>query len=152
MKMAIGSNFSCHLSEEIGRYLEDKGIAVERYGALAGEEADYVDAAREVAEAVASGDYDEGVLFCTTGTGVSIVANKVPGIRAALCMDPFSARIARLANNANVLVLGIRLTGEEHAKEIVDAWLETDPASAEPHRVVFHRKVDEVEKKYQRKP
>lgn len=148
MKMAIGSNFSCHLSDEIGKYLESKEITVERYGALAGEEVDYVDAALEVAEAVASGAYDEGLLFCTTGTGVSIVANKVPGVRAALCMDPFTARIARLANNANVLVLGIRLTGEEHAMEIVDAWLETDPATAAPGRVVFHRKVDEIDEKY----
>lgn len=152
MKIAVGSDNACHLSDEIIRYLDTKGITVERYGALVGKKADYVDGARAVAEAVASGACDEGLLFCTTGTGASIVANKVPGIRAALCMDSFSAKIARLANNANVLVLGIRLTGELHAKEIVDTWLETDPSTAAPWRVEFHRKVDEIDGQYRRVP
>lgn len=116
-------------------------------GALRGQVADYVDAAREVAEAVASGRVEQGLLFCNTGTGVTIVANKIPGVRAALCVDAFSARIARLANNANVLVIGMRLTGEPLAREIVDAWLDT-PASQEPRRINFHRKTDEVDRCY----
>jgi ribose 5-phosphate isomerase B len=152
MKIAIGSDNACHLSDEIIKHIEAKGITVERYGALVRAKADYVDGAREVAEAVASGSCNEGLLFCTTGTGASIVANKVPGIRAALCMDSFSAKIARLANNANVLVLGIRLTGEILAKEIVDTWLETDSSTAAPWRVEFHRKVDEIDKQYRKRP
>ena len=151
MRLAIGSDSTCHLTDEITRYLEDKGISLQRCAALAGEEADYVDAALGVAEAVASGACEQGLLFCTTGTGVTIVANKVPGVRAALCMDPYSARIARMANNANVVVLGIRLTGERHAKEIVDEWLATSP-STEPRRMKFHHKTDEVDQRYRRVP
>lgn len=145
MRMAAGSDCTSHLTEEIVRHLESKGIEIERCGALAGRAADYVDAAGEVARAVASGRCDQGLIFCNTGTGASIIANKFHGIRAALCVDAFSARIARLANNANVLVLGIRLTGEPHAREIADAWLETAP-STEPRRMNFHRKTDELDR------
>jgi ribose 5-phosphate isomerase B len=149
MKMALGADSVCHLSDIITAYLKDKGIELEFCGALAGKTADYVDAALEVAEKVAEGKCEKGLLFCNTGTGVTIIANKVPGVRAALCVDEFSAKISRLANNANVLVLGIRLTGEMHAKEIVDTWLATEP-STEPRRVNFHRKTDEVDKKYRK--
>ena len=112
-----------------------------------------MDAARDVGETVASGRGEQGLIFCNTGTGVTIVANKVPGVRAALCPDNYSAEIARLANNANVLVLGMRLTGEMHAKEIVDTWLSTGP-STEERRVAFHRKTDEVDQQFRapRKP
>jgi ribose 5-phosphate isomerase B len=147
MRMAIGSDTRCHLTDAVTRYLDDKGIMVERYGALAGKGSDFVDAAQEVAESVASGACEQGLLFCTTGTGVSIVANKVPGVRAALCLDTYSARIARLANNANVLVLSMRLTSEILANEIVDAWLDTEP-STEPRRVNFHRKIGDLESRY----
>jgi ribose 5-phosphate isomerase B len=150
MKMAIGGDGTCNLTNTIVAYLEEKGIELERCGALADEEADYIDAALSVAEKVASGQCEQGLLFCNTGTGVTIIANKVPGVRAALCVDEFSARIARLGNNANVIVLGMRLTGEVHAKEIVDAWTTTEP-STEPRRVNFHRKTEEVDKRY-RKP
>jgi ribose 5-phosphate isomerase B len=149
MKMAVGSDTGSSLSIEICRYLESKGIELIRCGQCAGREADYVDVAHEVAERVASRQCDQGLLFCFTGTGVTIVANKVPGIRAALCVDAFSARIARLANNANVIVLSIRLTGEPLAKEILDTWLETAP-SAEPRRVNFHRKTDELDDRYRK--
>ena len=150
MKMAVGGDTVCHLTDAVIGYLECKGIEVERYGALGGRQADYVDAAREVAEAVVSGACEQGLLFCTTGTGVSIIANNVPGVRAALCLDVYSAKIARLANNANVLVLSMRLTSEILAKEIVDTWLETGP-STEPRRVNFHRKTDELDRQYRRK-
>ena len=149
MKIAIGGDSESHLADIVIEHLRNKGIELIRKGALAGKDADYVDAAGEVAQAVASGDCDQGVLFCTTGTGVSIVANKVPGVRAALCPDCFTAKIARLANNANVIVLGIRLTGEMHAKEIVDTWLETEP-STEAWRMNFHRKTDEVDRQYRK--
>ena len=147
MRIAVGSDSETNLTRVITGYLESKGIDLVRCGALAGQEADYVDAARDVGEAVASGQSDQGLIFCNTGTGVTIVANKVPGVRAALCPDNYSAEIARLANNANVLVLGMRLTGEMHAKEIVDTWLKTGP-STEERRVNFHRKTDEVDREY----
>ena len=151
MKMAVGSDSVSAMSEAVCRHLEAKGIELVRCGQCCGKEADYVDAAREVAERVASGECAQGLLFCFTGTGVTIVANKVPGVRAALCVDTFSARIARLANNANVIVLGMRLTGEPLAKEIVDMWLETAP-STEPRRVSFHRKTEELDRLYRVKP
>jgi ribose 5-phosphate isomerase B len=147
MKMAVGSDSETYLTRIISDYLESKGIDLIRCGALAGREADYVDAAEEVGEAVASGRVDQGLIFCNTGTGVTIVANKLPGVRAALCPDSYSAEIAKLANNANVLVLGMRLTGEMHAKEIVDTWLATSP-STEERRINFHRKTDQVDRTY----
>ena len=150
MKMAIGGDSTGNLADMVVGYLEEKGIELLRCGAQAGREADYVDAAREVAEAVASGQAEQGLLFCNTGTGVTIIANKVPGVRAALCVDSFSAKIARLGNNANIIVLGVRLTGEMLAREILDAWLETEP-STEPRRMNFHRKTDELDAHY-RKP
>ena len=149
MKMAVGSDSVSNLTHEITAYLEEKGIELIRCGSLAGEEADYVDAARDVAEAVGGGKCEQGLIFCNTGTGVTIVANKVPGVRAALCPDSFSASIARLANNANVIVLGMRLTGEMHAREIVDTWLATGP-STEERRVNFHRKTDELDRQYRK--
>ena len=144
MKIAIGSDNQNHLTTEITAYLKAKGIKFVLCGALAGIESDYVDAASEVAQLVKSGECEQGLIFCWTGTGVTIIANKFHGVRAALCVDSFSAKIARLANNANVLVLGIRLTGEPLAKEIVDTWLETLP-STEPRRVNFHRKTDALD-------
>jgi len=149
MKMAIGSDSVVHITDAITRHLEGKGIDLVRCAALAGEKADYVDAARAVAEKVSSGDCEQGLCFCNTGTGVTIIANKIPGCRAALCVDVYSAQIARLANNANVLVLSMRYTGETLAKEIVDAWLQTQP-SDEPRRQAFHRKTNEVDEQFRR--
>jgi ribose 5-phosphate isomerase B len=151
MKAAIGSDSAQHIGEMVASYLAEKGIDVERCGALAGETADYVDSGRAVAERVADGRADFGVLLCNTGTGASIVANKVPGVRAALCVDAFAARIAKLANNANVLVLSMRLCGDMLAREIIDEWLATAP-STEPRRMTFHRKVDELDAHYRSRP
>ena len=149
MKMAVGGDSVCHLIETICEYLEGKGIELVRCGALAGREADYVDSGREVAELVAAGKCEQGLLFCNTGTGATIIANKVPGARAALCVNAFAAKIARLANNANVLVLSIFSTSEHHAREIVDEWLATGP-SDEPRRMNFHRKTDELDAHYRK--
>ncbi len=147
MKIAAGGDSVSNLSKTITEYLKEKGHEVTLFGAPAGEEADYVDAAEAVAKAVASGQCEQGLLFCNTGTGVTIIANKIAGVRAALCVDTFAAKIARLANNANVIVLSVRLTGEMLAKEIIDTWLDTQP-STEPRRMNFHRKTDEIDKKY----
>lgn len=151
MKMAVGSDSASHFASTICSYLEQKGVELVRCGQCCGEQADYVDAARAVAEHVAAGRCDQGLLFCTTGTGVTIIANKVPGVRAALCVDAFAARIARLANNANVLVLSMRYTGEMLGKEIVDEWLATAP-STEARRVNFHRKTEELDQMYRSAP
>ncbi|HTO24165.1 MAG TPA: RpiB/LacA/LacB family sugar-phosphate isomerase [Spirochaetia bacterium] len=151
MRFAVGSDSVQHISEVVTRHLSEKGIEVVPCGALRGEKADYVDSGRAVAEKVAAGECEYGILLCNTGTGASIAANKVPGVRAALCVDAFSARISKLANNANVLVLSMRLCGDLLAREIIDEWLATAP-STEPHRVAFHRKVDELDSFYRSRP
>ncbi|MHC4796714.1 MAG: RpiB/LacA/LacB family sugar-phosphate isomerase, partial [Planctomycetota bacterium] len=92
MKMAIGSDSTCNLTDTIVAYLESKGIELVRCAALAGEQADYVDAASAVARKVSDGSCEQGLLFCNTGTGVTIIANKIPGVRAALAVDPYSAK------------------------------------------------------------
>ncbi|MCB8982649.1 MAG: RpiB/LacA/LacB family sugar-phosphate isomerase [Ardenticatenaceae bacterium] len=122
MKIAIGSDERTHLTDAVLAHLQDRGHQLQCVGPLA-DQAEYWPAvARQVAESVANGAADEGILFCWTGTGVSLAANKVPGIRAALCDDAETARGARLWNNANVLCLSLRRTSEVIAKEILDAW------------------------------
>jgi len=149
MKMAVGGDSVSALSDVIIEYLRSKDIELELCGSLTGNEADYVDSAVEVAEKVSAGECEKGLLFCNTGTGVTIVANKLPGVRAALCINEFTAQISRLANNANVLVLSVFFTGIEQAKRIVDTWLATEP-STEARRVNFHRKTDQVDEKYRK--
>lgn len=125
MRIAIGSDEKTGLTEAVAADLERRGHALTRVGPLAGEPLAWPEAARRVAEAVASGRSDEGVLFCWTGTGVSLAANKVPGVRAALCDDAETARGARLWNNANVLCLSLRRLSEPLAREILEAWFAT---------------------------
>jgi ribose 5-phosphate isomerase B len=149
MTIAVGSDSMQHIGREVIRHLAGRGTQVIACGALAGRTADYIDSALEVAEKVARGECEFGVLLCNTGTGASIIANKVPGARAALCTDAYSARIARLANSANILVLSMRLTGDMLAAEILDEWLSTSP-STEPRRVAFHHKTEEVEARYRK--
>src|SRR5919199_5947192 len=124
--MAIGSDEKTRVTDVVTEYLQNKGIDVEAHGPLNGGPMDWADVAREVAERVASGAVDQGVLFCWTGTGVSIAANKVAGVRAALCTDAETARGARRWNDANVLAVGLRLTSPTVAKEMLDAFLATD--------------------------
>lgn len=125
MKIALGSDEETTLTEFIHDKLADAGHKVTLHGPLAGAESHWPGVAREVAEAVAQGLADEGILLCWTGTGVSLAANKVPGIRAALCADAQTARGARLWNNANVLCLSLRLTSPAVAAEILEAWFDT---------------------------
>src|SRR3989454_3958099 len=131
MRMAIGSDERTHVTDVVVAHLRGIGIDVELHGPLNDRPMDWVDVGREVGERVASGACQQGVLFCWTGTGVSIAANKVPGIRAALCGDAQTARGARKWNDANVLAMSLRATPEAVAKEICDAWLETGPDGAE---------------------
>jgi ribose 5-phosphate isomerase B len=109
-------------------WLEEQGHQVVPFGSVvAGSETPWALAAESAAEAVACGDCDQGVFFCWTGTGISIAANKVPGIRAALCSDPGQAEGARVWNHANVLCLSNRTLADDLAKEILAAWFGTEP-------------------------
>ena len=133
MRIALGSDERSHLTDSVEAELNRRGHEVHLFGPLSGEAQPWPDVARDVAEAVAQGRADQGVLFCWTGTGVSIAANKVPGIRAALCADAETARGARAWNQANVLCLSLRGTSEAAAGEILDAWFSApaDPGEAE---------------------
>ena len=121
------------LKNAIVKHLEERGIEHKDFGAYTPETCDYPDCAHLVASAVASGEYDMGILICGTGIGVSITANKTPGIRAALCGDCFSAEATRLHNDANVLCLGGRVTGEGLALKIVDTFIDTPFSNEERH-------------------
>lgn len=124
MKIAVGSDHGGYnLKEIIKIHLEEKGHLVKDFGTYSTDSCDYPDIALAVAKAVTKGDYDQGMIVCGTGIGVSMTANKVPGIRAALCHDTFSAKAAREHNDANVLTMGERVIGRGLALEIVDAWL-----------------------------
>jgi ribose 5-phosphate isomerase B len=122
MRVALGSDDDTHLVTEIARELERRGHSVAKFGAPAGKTEPWARTALAVAESVARGEFDSAVVCCWTGTGVSIAANKVPGVRAALCGDAATARGARKWNDANVLALSLRATAPEVAREILDAW------------------------------
>ncbi len=122
MKLSLGADERLNVVDSIIKKLEAEGHTVHFYGPTGDESVPWPQVARQVAEDVAAGRAAEGILFCWTGTGVSIAANKVPGIRAALCADAETARGARLWNNANVLCMSMRLTSEIVAGEIVDSW------------------------------
>jgi ribose 5-phosphate isomerase B len=123
MRIALGADDDAHLVGEIARYLAELGHTVGAFGAASGVKEPWGRTAVSLAEAVARGDYDRGVVCCWTGTGVSIAANKVDGVRAALCGDAETARGARRWNDANVLALSLRATAPEVAREILAAFL-----------------------------
>jgi ribose 5-phosphate isomerase B len=125
MRIAIGSDERTSLTDAVLTDLEQRGHTLLRIGPLADSPLGWPEVARKVGEAVASGEADEGILFCWTGTGVSMAANKIPGIRAALCDDAETAHGARLWNNANVLCMSLRRTPQPIAKEILEAWFAT---------------------------
>ncbi len=122
MRIAISSDKPNGLTAYVVSSLEDRGHEVILLGALRKKGVEWVDSSRELAESVSSGKADQGVLFCWTGTGASIVANKIPGVRAALCTDPKQARGARKWDHANVLVMSLELTSKARAGRILDAW------------------------------
>jgi ribose 5-phosphate isomerase B len=126
MKIAIGSDERTHLTDSVIAEVEKRGHSVTLFGPLAEKEMYWPVVAQEVAEQVASGGADEAILFCWTGTGISLAANKVPGVRAALCHDAQTAKGARLWNKANALCLSLRATSEIVAQEILDAWFSTE--------------------------
>lgn len=127
MKIAIGSDHAgFQFKAEIVQYLQDKGYNFQDFGVFSSDSVDYPDQAALVAQAVAGGNFDQGIIICGTGIGVSIAANKIRGIRAALCHDVFSAQMARAHNNSNVLALGARVVGLGLAETIVEAYLEAE--------------------------
>jgi ribose 5-phosphate isomerase B len=128
MKIAVASDERTPLTDFVIRELEARGHQVEALLPEAGATLPWADVGAWVGRRVAGGAADQGVLFCWTGTGVSMAANKVAGVRAALCGDPETARGARRWNDANVLVMSLRATAEPVAREILDAWFSTPPS------------------------
>ncbi|WP_348921011.1 ribose 5-phosphate isomerase B [Enterococcus rotai] len=125
MKLAIGSDHvGFELKPIIIDYLKELGHDVEDVGAYSSERTDYPQYGKKVAEEVASGNVDGGILICGTGVGISISANKVKGIRAVVCSEPYSARLSKEHNNTNILAFGSRVIGSELAKMIVKEWLD----------------------------
>jgi ribose 5-phosphate isomerase B len=127
MKIAIGSDHGGFaLKEKVYQSLLADGWKITDFGTDSEESCDYPIYAQKVAEAVASGEYDRGILLCGTGIGISIAANKVAGIRCALVSDCYSARVAREHNNSNILAMGGRVLGVAVALDIVNTWLKSD--------------------------
>jgi ribose 5-phosphate isomerase B len=135
VKVVLGSDEKTPLTDAVGADLERRGHEVVRVGPPADEAIEWAEVGQRVGEAVAKGEADTGVLFCWTGTGASIAANKVSGVRAALCTDAATAAGARKWNDANVLVMGLRLTTPDVAGELLDAWFTTDPEPSEAENI-----------------
>ena len=132
--IAIGSDHGgFELKQEIMAHLEKRGLAYKDFGTYTPDSCDYPIYGRAVAKAVASGECDRGIIICGTGIGISITANKIPGIRAALCTDCFCAEATRLHNDANILALGGRVVGPGLALKIVDTFLDTPFSGDERH-------------------
>jgi len=127
LAVAIGSDHGGFLlKENLKEFLEEQNIDFTDFGSFSTEATDYPDIALKIAKSVASGDCEKGIIICGTGIGVCIAANKVRGIRAALCHDVFSAQMTRKHNNSNILTMGERVIGAGLAIEIVKTWLETE--------------------------
>ena len=127
MKLAVGSDHAAYeFKLEILRYLDELGIEYEDFGTHGTERADYPIYGEKVAKKVASGEFVKGLLFCGSGIGISISANKVKGIRAVVCSEPYSAKLSRMHNDTNILCMGARVVGIDLAKMILDEWLKAE--------------------------
>ena len=147
MKIAIGSDHGgIELKEAIKSFLAENGYDFKDFGTNSEGSCDYPDYALPVAEAVAAKEFELGILICGTGIGIGIAANKVPGVRAALCSDTFSAHATREHNNANILTLGQRVVGQGLALDIVKTFLTTE-FEGDRHQTRID-KISEIEKKY----
>ena len=148
MKIAIGADHAgFRLKDDIIKLLQEDGHEVEDFGCNCADSIDYPDYALPVCEKVAAGEADRGILICGTGIGMSIAANKVPGIRCALVHDLFSAKATRENNDSNVLAMGERVIGPGMAQEIVKVWIGTEFSRNERHQKRIN-KITEVEEKY----
>ncbi len=147
MKIAIGSDHAGYeLKEKIKQFLKEENLEFFDAGTNNSDSVDYPDYAERVAEAVAAGEFDRGIIVCGSGIGVAMTANKIPGIRAAVCNDLESARLSREHNDANVLAVGGRVIDEKKAKEIVDLWLKTKFIGGRHLKRL--EKIAKLEKKY----
>jgi ribose 5-phosphate isomerase B len=135
MRIVLGSDERTSLTDAVLADLRERGAEVELVGPPGGDDIQWAEVGRRVGERVAAGGADTGVLFCWTGTGASIAANKVRGVRAALCADAETAAGARRWNDANILVMSLRLTSPQIAHEMLDAWFATEPDPAEAANV-----------------
>ena len=126
MRIIIGADHAGYpMKEKVKAFLQDRGITVEDVGTHSDKSVDYTDFGKAVARKVSDGSFQRGVLICGTGLGMSMVANRFPGVRAALANDLFSAIMSRRHNDSNILAMGGRLIGDALALQLVDAWLET---------------------------
>ena len=147
MKIAIACDHGgLNLKNKVISHLEKNGYEIVNFGTDTFDSCDYPDHALPAAEAVASGECEKGIVICSTGIGVSIVANKVPGVRCAHCHDTYCAEFTRLHNNSNMLALGENVVGEGYALKIVDAFLNTEFEGGRHERRV--NKITDIEKKY----
>lgn len=145
--IAIGSDHAGYLLKaDIIKFLEQKGFEVKDFGTNAPESVDYPDFGQAVAEAVSRKECEKGILICGTGIGISIAANKVPGIRAALCTDSYMAKMCRQHNDANILAIGERVVGPGLALDIIETWLDTEFLGGRHQNRVC--KICDIEKKY----
>ena len=141
MKIAIAADHGGYkLKEEIKPYIESLGHTVTDFGTYSEDSVDYPDYAAPCARAVVSGEMDRGIVICGTGIGISIAANKIKGVRCALCTDPVMARLTREHNDTNMMALGAAVVGEGLALEIVDTWLNTAFSHGERHQ----RRIDKL--------
>lgn len=150
MKIAIGCDEAAYqLKVSLIEHLSQRDdIELKDFGANAGEVILYPDVAKAVAEAITAGEFERGILVCGTGIGMAITANKVPGIRAAVCHDPFSAERSRKSNNAQIMCMGERVIGVELAKYLLDVWLKCDFSGGGSTPKV--NRIDEIDAMYHR--
>jgi ribose 5-phosphate isomerase B len=143
--LALGSDHvGLALKEEIKQHLDEKGIPYKDYGCFSTERTNYPLYGQKVAKAVVSGECEKGLLFCGTGVGISLAANKVKGVRAVVCSDSYTAVLSRQHNNTNILALGSRVVGVDLAKMIIDGWLKAEfEGGRHETRVDMIRKVEE---------
>ena len=147
MKVAIASDHAgFELKEKIKKHLEELGYKYKDFGTDSNESVDYPDYALKVAESVAKKDYERGILICGSGIGMCMVANKIYGVRAALCHNVETARLSREHNDANILTFGARIVDEQIAKEMVKVWLKTEFLGERHLRRV--NKIKDIERKY----
>ena len=148
MKLAIGNDHvAVEMKQEIKAYLEEKGIEVIDVGTNSTERFNYPVSGYKVAKMVATGEVDGGVLICGTGVGISLAANKVRGIRACVCSDPYTAKLSKQHNNTNIIAFGARVIGIETAKMIVDEWLGAEyEGGRHQTRIDMIREIEETQR------
>ncbi len=151
MKIALGADqFGVPLKDEIAALLRERNIEFEDFGVKAGQVADYPDVAERVAQSISDGVFERGILVCGTGIGMAIAANKVPGVRAAVVHDPYSAERSRKSNNAQILTMGSLVIGTQVARNLVLIWLDSEFQGGDSARKV--EKIGMIETRHAAKP